>query len=106
MKIDREILSQIIQDCYWDYNIDIKKLENILKKRDKRDLQKLFYKIMYNAKDPLKALSIFTKDELQEFFKNFKITYNKKFMQRRYQILNYLLFGKKSYIKGLEWVKK
>ena len=105
MKIDERILSQIIKDCYWDYNIDSEKLKTVLQKRDKRELRKLFYKIMYNAKDPLLALSIFTKDELQEFFKDFKITYNKKFLHRRYKILQYLLFGKKSHIRGLEWSK-
>jgi len=102
----KDILNNIIKDCYWDYNIDIQKLEDILKTREEQSLKKLFNKIIYNSKDPLLALSIFTKDELKRFFKDFKITYNKKYIDRRCKILKFLLLGEKSYIRGLEWKKR
>jgi len=102
---NNKIFDNILKECYWDYNIDKEDLYNIIKSNDKREQKKLFSKIIYNAKDKLLALQLFTKDQLQEFFYDFQVTYNKKYINKHIMILKYLLLNEKSYIKGLEWKK-
>jgi hypothetical protein len=97
------ILENIVKDCYWDYDIDIRDLESILIDNNQREQQKLFAKIIYNSKDKLLSLSVFSTEQLQELFANFKVTYNEKYIKRHILVLKSLLLGEKSYIKGLEW---
>ena len=99
-----EIIQRILRDCYWEYKIDEEEIERILKEGSRRDKKRLFDKIMYNSTDPSNALSLFDKNELKEFFEEFKIgNYKRKWIERRYKVLRYLLLGIKSYVKGLEW---
>ena len=100
-----EILKNIIKDCYWDSKMSIEELKSILNSKDKREYRKLFSKIIYNSKDKLLALKIFSKDELKELFDTFEVTYNKEYITKHVKILQYILFNKKTYIKGLEWEK-
>lgn len=99
------IYSQIIKECYWDSNITSKDLESIVKSSDNRELKKVFSKIIYNSNDKLRALQIFTKDQLSIFFDDFKVTYNQKYAQKHLKVLANLLLGKEYKIKGLEWKK-
>ena len=98
-----KILENIVKDCYWDYDIDTKDLDSILMDNNLREQQKLFSKIIYNSKDKLLALSVFSTEQLRELFANFKVTYNEKYINRHILVLKSLLLGEKSYIKGLEW---
>lgn len=97
---------KIIQECYWDYNITADDLIDIIKVGNKRELKKIFSKIIYNSNDKFSDLRIFKKDDLKEFFDDFKVTYNDKYITRHILVLRSLLLGEKHKIKGLEWTKQ
>ncbi len=94
---------RIIKDCFWDYYVVPQDIINIIESNDKRELQKLFSKIIYNSKDKLKALKLFNPAQIKELFDNFKPTYNERYINRHILVLRSLLLGEKHYIKGLEW---
>lgn len=102
-RLRKKVLQNIVKECYWDYNIDENDLENILKSNDDREKKKLFSKIMYNSKDKLLSLKLFSKEQLEDLFQDFKITYNQKYTLKHFLILKSLLLGEKNYIKSLEW---
>ena len=105
LELQDKIIDDILKECYWDYNINKENLYNIINSNDKREQQKLFSKIIYNSKDKLLALQLFTTDQLEELFYNFKVTYNKKYINKHVMVLKYLLLNHSSHIKGLEWKK-
>jgi hypothetical protein len=107
MQLDNQdkIFKKILKECYWDYKISSDDLKKILNSNDERAQFKLFSKIIYNANDKLAALQIFSKEQLQIFFKNFKATYNKRYINRHIKILKYLLLNEKHHIRGIEWEK-
>jgi len=97
---------KIIQDCFWDSNLNEESLKNIILKNDDREMYKLFSKIIYNSRDKLQALQIFTKEQLIRYFADFKVTYNEKYITKHVLILKSLLLGESHNIKGLEWKKR
>ena len=80
-------------------------MENIINNNNLREVNKVFSKIIYNSKDKLLALSLFTKEQLREQFHSFKVTYNERYITRHLLVLKSLLLNEKVYIKGLEWKK-
>ena len=101
-----KVIDKIIKDCYWDYNIDSSYIERVLSSGDEREKKKLFEKIIYNSSDKLSALALFDKQLLRKLFSILNVTYNQKYIDRHVRVLQVLLLGKKTYIKGLEWEKK
>ena len=104
-KLEEKILEKIIKECYWDYNITKDDLKKILDSKDTRDIKKLFSKIIYNSKDKLLSLKLFTTAQLEEFFQDFKVTYNEKYISKHILVLKNLLLNEKNHIKALEWKK-
>jgi len=86
--------------------MDIGTLKSILESNNRREKHKLFSKIIYNSKEKLLALQLFSKEQLVEFFSEFKVTYNKKYITRHILVLRRLLLNESVYIKGLEWEKR
>ena len=105
VELEDKILDKIIQECYWDYNVTKIDLKNILNSNETRDIKKIFDKIIYNSKDKLLSLKLFSQKQLEEFFKDFKVTYNEKYISKHVLILKNLLLNEKNYIKSLEWKK-
>jgi len=99
------IIKRIIKDCFWEYNISEHDILDILKSKDKRLLLKLFSKIIYNSNNKLYALRLFEKSDLKQLFDDFKITYNKKYIEKHVMVLRNILLGEKNVIKSLEWKK-
>jgi len=97
---------KIIKDCFWDSNITVDDLRGIVVKNNSREMKKLFSKIIYNSKDKLQALQLFTQEQLNEFFSDFKVTYNEKYITKHLLVLKSLLLNEKHNIKGLEWKKQ
>lgn len=104
-RLKEKVLQNIIKECYWDYNITEADLEKILSSKDTRVIKKLFSKIIYNSKDKLLSLKLFSRQQLEEFFDDFKVTYNEKYISKHVLILRSLLLGEKHNIKSLEWKK-
>ena len=96
----------IVKDCFWDSNVTIKDLQSIVHIGNEREMKKLFSKIIYNSNDKLKALQLFTSEQLEFFFKDFQVTYNKKYITKHVLILKSLLLNETHAIKGLEWTKR
>ena len=105
-ELEDKVLDKIIEECYWDYNITKDDLKQILISDDKRDIKKVFSKIIYNSKDKLLSLKLFSQQQLVEFFNDFKVTYNEKYISKHVLILKTLLLGEENYIKSLEWKKR
>jgi hypothetical protein len=100
------ILDSIVKECYWDYDIDRDNIIEILKSNNKREIGKLFSKIIYNSTDKLLMLSLFTQEQLQIAFREFKIGYNDRYITKHFLALKYLLLNQKVYIRELEWRKR
>lgn len=105
MAIEIEILSNILKDCYWDYNIDEDDILRMLDSDDLRILQKLFSKIIYNSKNKLEALSIFPKEKLLYLFNDFKVTYNKNYIKKHLAVLRNILLNENNVVETLIWKK-
>ena len=103
--LENKILEKIIKECYWDYNITKDDLKKVLDSNDTRDMKKVFSKIIYNSKDKLLALKLFSIKQLEEFFEDFKVTYNEKYILKHILVLKNLLLNKQNHIKALEWKK-
>jgi hypothetical protein len=104
-ELEDKVLDRIIDECYWDYNITKADLKNILNSHDSREMKKLFEKIIYNSKDKLLSLSLFSKQQLRAFFKDFRVTYNEKYISKHLLVLKNLLLDENNHIKSLEWKK-
>ncbi|MEA1893002.1 MAG: hypothetical protein U9N33_09850 [Campylobacterota bacterium] len=100
-----KILENIIKDCYWDSDIQVDDLKNILKHNDDREMKKLFSKIIYNSKDKLLSLELFKLEQLKQYFNDFQVTYNKKYITKHVLILKSLILDEAIHIKSLEWKK-
>lgn len=97
---------KIVKECFWDSNLDEKKLEQIIVENDDREMFKLFSKIIYNSRDKLQALKIFSEDQLKRYFAKFQATYNEKYINKHVLVLRALLLGESHEVKGLEWKKR
>ena len=104
-KLKDKILENILKECYWDYNIDKNDLKNILSCNNERDIKKLFSRIIYNSKDKLLALQLFSKQQLEKLFTEFEVKYNEKYITKHLLVLKSLLLNEKVTIKSLEWKK-
>ena len=98
-------LNEIKQECYWDSKMTVDDLQTILNSNNNRDHKKVFSKIIYNSKDKIRALQVFTKEQLREYFKEFKVRYNDKYINQQILVLKSLLLDEHKNIKGLEWKK-
>ncbi len=97
---------KIIKECFWDSNLTVDDLKDIVKKNDTREMQKLFSKIIYNSTDKLQSLQLFSHEQLVKFFLDFEVTYNKKYITKHLLVLKSLLLGEKHHIEGLQWQKR
>lgn len=95
-----------MKEVFWgDYKIDKKEVIKLIKNGNNFDKNFLFEKILYNSSNILKDLNYFTKKDLTELLKNYKIknSYKKNFILKRLKILKYLYLGQKQDIKELKW---
>ena len=100
------IIEKVLKECYWDYNLNVNDIKQIISSKDKREKKKLFSKIIYNSKDKLPALLLFDKKLLKEFFDDFRVGFNDKYINRHILILRNLIFDEDNVIEGLQWGKK
>ncbi len=99
--------NKIIKDCFWDYNIEKKDIEEIIHSSNFRLKQKLFSKIIYNSTDKARTLqSLFDKETLVRLFATFVATYNKKYIDKYLLVLKNILLNENNYIESLAWKKR
>ena len=100
----REIIEQIIKECFWDYNFEINDIIKIAKSGSFNEKMFLFQKILSNSSDVLRALRIFSKEDLRKLFNKYKVPqYNKDYLKKRRDIAESVLFDKEIHINGLDW---
>lgn len=97
---------RIKKECFWDYDITPQDIERIYYAGSKREKKKLFDKIIYNSKDKVGDLNLFSTDDLDEFFAAMNPTYNTAYISRHISVLRFLLLNKEVSVKGLEWKKR
>lgn len=100
------IYEKIAKECFWDYNMSADDICKIITSGSKNEKKKLFSKIIYNSQNRLSALRLFSKDELKEFFDDFKPTYNQKYLTKIILALRAILLDEDVVIKELEWKKR
>ena len=100
----QKLIEDILKDCMWDCCIDANDVERILSSGTEKELKWLFGKIMCNSRDPLTALRLFRRDQLEGLFEDFVLPpHNRDYIERRFLILRFLFLGKKTEVRGLEW---
>ena len=98
------ILKNIIKDCFWDYKISENDIIRIVKNGNFNEKMFLFQKIIYNSTEVLRALMIFTEDDLKKLFKEIKIFgFNNDFIQKRKNLVEAIFFDKDVNIGELSW---
>jgi len=103
-KKTREIIKQILKECFWDYDLIEEDLLEIVKVGDFKKKMFLFQKILSNSTNILKALRIFTRDDLKELFEKYTIpTFKHEFLKKRKGIAESIFFDKENDIYSLSW---
>jgi len=104
----RDIITSIIKDCYWDCNVTEKDIQDISESDNFRLKQKLFFRIMYNSTDRLKALQIFKQEDLNKLFNSFSPSpgYKEKFIIKHVLVLRNILLNEKNKVEGLQWKRR
>lgn len=95
--------ARIKKECFWDYNISIDEILNIVQAGTYREKKKLFFKILYNSTDRLSDLMLFSESDLKSLFKESLPEHKSNYIQKRIAILKYLLLHETVEKTGLEW---
>lgn len=103
---DDALLSAIIKDCYWDYDITEDHIRAIVASNDFRQKQKLFEKIIRNARDKVQSLRIFNENDLPELFNSVNPGYTDARIQEHILALRNLFLEENNTIERLQWKKR
>lgn len=104
----KDVISGIIKDCYWDYNITENDIIDIVESGNLRLKQKLFAKVIYNSHDRLKALQIFKIEDLKGLFDSFSPSpvYNQKIIIKHILVLRNIFLKENNKVEVLQWKKR
>ena len=94
-----------LKDCVWDYNISEDELQNIALGTDTKKKQWLFNRIVYNSRDKIHDLSIFTEQDLRDLFDNFKLSARFGLSYDSYTALRNTMLNERQYIEKFQWKK-
>ncbi|MCR4421652.1 MAG: hypothetical protein NUV32_04135 [Exilispira sp.] len=97
-----KILKQIVNQCFWDYDIDEKYLSSAIDNASLVEKIKIAKKIILNMRQPIDALLLFSKDDLVKIFENFDEKFKKN---ERLLLLENCLLNKNNKLKKYEWRK-
>lgn len=98
-------LSEIIKDCFWDYNYNIEDIEIIINNGKIEEKLYLLKKIIINHRKFFKAVKIFSKNELKELL--IKIPngcFKYEFQNIRLLSLKNYYLGEENAPKRLRWI--
>ena len=104
-KMQKELIKNILKDCFWEYNFNEEEIISLAKSQDRQEQIFLFSKILENAKELLKSMKIFDKSVLEILIVSYAIpTFRHEYISRRINILEYYFLGKPLTINELKWV--
>jgi hypothetical protein len=98
---------RIQKECFWDYQITPGEIAEIVNSGSPREKKKLFEKIVYNSKDKLADLMLFSSSDLEMFFRDFVPAFNNRYVKKHIAVLKALLLHVHEGVPvaGLEWRK-
>ncbi len=98
-------MKDLKKECFWDYSLTEEEIKKIIKEGTFIEKKKLFEKIIYNAKDKVKFLAYFDKNDLRKLLNSFTPTYNERYINRHLKALKFIFLNEKEDIKELRWKK-
>ena len=104
-KMKNEQITNILKDCFWEYNFKEEDIVSLATSKDKQEQIFLFSKILENAKELLKSMKIFDKKDLKRLIESYTLpTFKYEYMARRLNIVEYYFFNKPLTVNELKWV--
>ncbi len=96
--------AKIAKECFWEYHFSAEEIEKIFKSNDKRKKQFIFEKILLNSHEPFKDMALFDKEDLQKMLESYvPPAFNREYIQRRKNIIEYYFFNTPLEINELKW---
>jgi len=96
---------RIRKDCFWDTNISVDDIKNIINNEDNKKLKILFEKILLNSTALFHDLEVFDKKQLEVLLDSYKIPkFNEKYAFRRKNMAEVYFFDKPLLIDELKWI--
>ena len=98
-------LENILKDCFWEYNFTEDDILSLAKSQNQQHQMFLFTKILENAKELIKSMKIFDKEDLERLINFYTLpTFKYDYMARRLNIIEYYFLDKPLTINELKWV--
>jgi hypothetical protein len=95
---------RILKECFWDYKLSVKDLDDHVHSADWRVKKFVFDKIFCNSLSLLIELMIFSKNDMEQLIIEYKVQqFNHDYLERRHKIIRHILLGEEVSIKELEW---
>jgi len=103
--MQKETVTDIIRDCFWEYNFSEDDITSLAKSKDKQEQLFLFSKILENSKHLLKSMKIFSKNDLERLTNLYALpSFKYEYMARRINIVEYYFLDKPLTINELKWI--
>ena len=98
-------LKTILKDCFWEYNFTENDIISLAKSQNQQEQIFLFTKILENAKELIKSMKIFDKEDLENLIELYTLpTFKRDYMARRLNIIEYYFLDRPLTINELKWV--
>jgi hypothetical protein len=96
---------RILKDCFWDMDLQVDDIKNIVQSNDMQKKSFLFEKILLNSTKLFADLCVFDKKELEILLDNYKIPrFNSDFAFRRKNLAEVYFLDRPLLIDELKWV--
>ena len=98
-------LKTILKTCFWEYNFTEEDIISLAKSQNQQEQMFLFIKILENAKELIKSMKIFDKEDLENLIESYTLpTFKRDYMARRLNIIEYYFLDRPLTINELTWV--
>ena len=96
--------AKIAKECFWEYHFSAEEIGRLLKSSDQWEKQFIFEKILLNSHEPFKDMALFDKEDLKKMLESYvPPVFNREYMQRRKNIIEYYFFNAPLEINELKW---
>ena len=102
--MQKEQTKNILKDCFWEYHFSAEEIGQFFKSSDKREKQFLFEKILLNSHELFKDMALFSRKDLEIMLESYVVPrFNKEYIYRRKNSVEYYLLDKPLMIDELKW---
>lgn len=100
----KDIYHEIAKDCFWEYSFSADEIGKLFKSTDQKEKQFLFEKILLNSHELFRDMKLFDREDLRKMIEGYVVPrFNKEYIYRRKNILEYYFLGKSLDIEELKW---